>query len=391
MKKTVLRAVSLLLVCALTCLALGGCSGKDEKESQTQPGTTAAPIVEATGLKVIHEPEFGGVYIQMTIEDFNALGFAYGDSVKVAFSNGYTMDDLPYYNGYYTLTGSPLLIAYPGYDYIKAAINNGADLWDVAGLSETDTAAVTLSARGKYADIQNARDIHYTDERSDYESDEVFANFRCISVGNLKEGVVYRSASPCDDQHNRATFVNELIKNAGVRCILDLADTDEKIRGYISAEGFACDYFLSLYQSGSVIPLAMNMNFGSEEFKSKVANGLAEMAQKEGPYLIHCTEGKDRTGFVCMLLEAFAGASYAEIVEDYMVTYANYYGITPEKDAARYNVIVENVLEPMIGAMVNDATADIKTADLSVCAENYLRAAGLTDAQLTALRAKLVQ
>ena len=31
-----------------------------------------------------------------------------------------------------------------------------------------------------------------------------------------------------------------------------------------------------------------------------------------------------------------------------MITYENYYGITKETDAARYDVIVEHVLNPMI-------------------------------------------
>lgn len=155
--------------------------------------------LSVSGLGVIHEPEFGGVYIRMTIDEFNAEGFEYGDSVRIAFSNGYVLEDLPYYNGYYTVTGNPLLIAYPGYDYIKAAINNGADLWDVAGLTETDTAEITLSARGKYADIQSARNIHYKDDRSLFPSDEVFANFRSIEAGNSKKIL---STAP----HRRATI-----------------------------------------------------------------------------------------------------------------------------------------------------------------------------------------
>ena len=136
---------------------------------------------------VIHEPEFGGIYIKTTIDDFNALGYHYGDSVSITFSNGFTLDDIPYYNGYYTHVGDPLLIAYPNYDYIKAAINCGDDLWDVAKLSENDTASISLVQAGKYKDIQAARDITYKDDRSAYGSDEVFANFRNIKIGKIKE------------------------------------------------------------------------------------------------------------------------------------------------------------------------------------------------------------
>lgn len=378
MKNRSFRAVCALLAVVCLCGCLTACG---KKSGGTSPSVS--------GLALIHEPEFGGIYIKMTIDDFNALGFEYGDSVKVAFSNGFTLDDLPYYNGYYTLTGSPLLIAYPGYDYIKAAINSGDDLWAVAGVGENDTAEITLDQRGKYADIQSARDIHYTDDRAEYAGDEVFANFRSISAGNIKENFVYRSASPCDDQHNRASYTDALMSAAGVRCVLDLSDTHDKIQGYVSREGFASPYFLSLYDSGRVIPIALNMNYGSDEFKSRLAGGLLEMSAQEGPYLIHCTEGKDRTGFVCMLIEALAGASYEEIVNDYMITYDNYYGITEEKDPARYKVIVENVLEPMISSMAGDDTADIKTADLCVCAEAFLRGAGMTESQVRALKAAI--
>ena len=132
----------------------------------------------------------------------------------------------------------------------------------------------------------------------------------------------------------------------------------------------------------------MNMNFGSEEFRSKIADGLIGMSEKDGPYLIHCTEGKDRTGFVCMLIEALAGATYDEIVEDYMITYDNYYKITEETDPERYTVIIENVLDPMISAMTG-AGVDPKSADLASYAEDYLRAAGMNDGQIAALMSRI--
>ncbi len=102
---------------------------------------------------------------------------------------------------------------------------------------------------------------------------------------------------------------------------------------------------------------------------------------------MHCTEGKDRTGFICMLLEALAGASYKEMVADYMITYDNYYDITEKKDPDRYNVIVDKVLDLMIRAVTGGE--DPKTADLSEAAADYLRSGGMTDAQITELLARL--
>ncbi len=378
--------IVLILALALSLLALAGC-GK----------------LAVNDLGIEHEPEFGGVYIKITIDDFNAKGFKFGDSVNVRFSNGYELKDIPYYNGYYVDAGQPLLIGYPGYDYIKAAVNYGADLWDEAELQgiqkvdlwkeavldAKDKATVTLNQAGKYADIQNALDISYSDDRSKFTTDEEFANFRNIKMGSIRDGILYRSASPCDNQHRRATYVNTLIEKAGVKTILDLADSEEKIKRYISDPSFSCAYFLSVYNDGGVIPLAMNMNYFSEEFRAKVANGFAAMAEKDGPYLIHCTEGKDRTGFVCMLIEALAGAKYQEIIDDYMITYDNYYKINKEKDPQRYKTIMEKNIVGMIRSIVGDDNVDITKADLSGYARNYLISGGLSGAQIDKLLKKL--
>ena len=403
-KGTYAARLTAFLMCFVLCLSMAACG---QKESGPE-----GDGIRIEGCAIQHEPEFGGVYIEIGIDDFNKLGFQYGDSVKVVFSNGYTLEDVPYYNGYYVDVGEALLIAYPGYDYIKAAINYGQDLWEEGNLyaapdtadsargnglfaqAKLDghcTASVYLNEHGKYADIQAARDIHYYDEREKYPSDEVFANFRNAAVGDLKENILYRAASPCDNQHNRASYVDALISKAQVRCILNLSDNDAKIEKYMAADDFDSPYFLALYESGNVIPLAMNMNFTSDEFTDKLVAGLTAMSEKEGPYLVHCTEGKDRTGFVCMLIEALAGASYEEIVDDYMVTYDNYYKISKGSDPAKYDVILDKNLVAMIRVVVGDDSVDITTADLSGYARDYLANAGMTDTQIDKLLACITE
>jgi protein tyrosine/serine phosphatase len=394
-------------------LFLTGCTKKEEKPEEPEDESSAV-TTETLGISdypIVHETEFGGVYIEMTIEDFNALGFEYGDSVDVVFSNGYRLDDIPYYNGYYVDPGNPLLIGYPGYDYIKATVNYGQDLWDTANLKigaekeekpdtglwlnadleEHDTASVYLHEKGKYLDIEQASDIHYKDERDQFPSDEVFANFRAVNMGNLKENVIYRSASPCDNQHKRAPFVNDLIEQAGVNAIMDLADTEVKIERYINADDFSSPYFLSLYEDGKVLPIALNMNFYSEEFAAKTAKGFADLSKLETPYLIHCTEGKDRTGFVCMLVEMLAGSDYQAIVDDYMITYDNYYQITKEKDPARYDVILQRNLIAMMKYVTGADEDGLKTADLAAAAEKYLLNAGMSEEDLASFKAKILK
>ena len=71
----------------------------------------------------------------------------------------------------------------------------------------------------------------------------------------------------------------------------------------------------------------MGVDFAAEEFNAKLKTGLVYLIDNEGPYLIHCNEGKDRAGFVAALLEALGGAEAEEIVEDYMLSYENYYHV----------------------------------------------------------------
>ena len=106
--------------------------------------TDSVPV--SSDLAIMHEEEFGGIYLGLTIEEFNSLGYAYGDSVTVRFSNGYELPGIPYYNGFYAQNGDALLVAYPGYPYIKACIQTGDDLWVMAGLKEDDTAEVVLES-----------------------------------------------------------------------------------------------------------------------------------------------------------------------------------------------------------------------------------------------------
>ena len=320
------------------------------------------------------------------------------------FSNGEKLFGIPYYNGYYTQNGQALVVAYPGYPFVKVCINNGNDLYVVYNLSATDTCSITLKQKAAFKDIQDARDIHYEDDRSKFTTDAEFANFRNMSVGNLLPNKFYRSASPCDNQHNRAPYVDTLIQSVGVQFILNLADNDAKIQGYIAKDDFNSPYFKVLYETGKVTPIALNMNYGDDvqptllmgtklgdtAFKNKVIGGFRSMIQSDGPYLIHCTEGKDRTGFICMLIEALAGATYQEIVDDYMITYDNYYKITKTKDPTKYNTIVNELLNPMIESVVGNSSVDYKTVSLVPYAKAWLTNGGMTQTELDTLMTKLV-
>ena len=342
---------------------------------------------ELKDYSIHYDTEFGGIYVDISIADFNALGFKYGDSVNVDFTNGYQMKDLPYYNGYYVEYDEPLLVGYPGYDYIKLAINFGDDLWKIADVSDSDKCTITLNEAEKYLDTQKVRDIQYSDEQGDT-PDEIFANFRSVNVGNLKENILYRGASPIDNKHNRAPVVDKLLLSSGIQFIIDLADSEEEARAFSNKENFDSPNYMCMLEDDKIALLDMDANFKSEAFSQKLVDGLTKASQHEGPYYIHCQEGKDRTGYVCMIVEALAGANYQEIVDDYMVTYDNYYGISLEKDAERYNIIKEQNIDKMLQFVVGDGV-DYKTTDLQQSVEDYLLNRGMSADSLDALKIQI--
>ena len=379
------HAACLLILCLIGILT--ACNGVNKPGSEvagtetTQEiaSTEAARNLEILNKHIFHRDDSAGVHIQIPTDDFSALGFAYGDSVDLVFSNGYKLEDVPYYNGYYVDAYQPLLVGYPGRKAIKAGINYGDDLWITAGVTMKDTCSIYLREKGKYKAVQDAMDIHYSDDRQDFSSDEVFANFRNVSVGKIGDNILYRSASPCNNKRNRAPYADGLAEKAGIRCILDLADDDKLIAGYMAVEDFNSPYFKELYEKGDVIPAQMAMNYVSEDFKNALSGALTRMTEKEGPYLVHCTEGKDRTGFVCILLEMLCGATYKEIEKDYMITYDNYYGINEESDPERYKTIKEKNIDPMIKEIIGDESVDITTADLSAYAKKYMLRIGMSE------------
>ena len=102
---------------------------------------------------------------------------------------------------------------------------------------------------------------------------------------------------------------------------------------------------------------------------------------------MHCTEGKDRAGFVSALLECYMGATYDEVVADYMVTYYNYYGVTKEAEPAKYDAILRsNIVKTLQTAF---GVEDLKTADLKQEATDFFKELGLTESELTTLTANL--
>ena len=86
------------------------------------------------------------------------------------------------------------------------------------------------------------------------------------------------------------------------------------------------------------------------------------------------------------------GATEEEVVADYMVSYANYYGVTKESDSEKYELIVSNNIANMLRTIAGlEKGASLEGADLQAGAETYLTSHGMTDQQVAALRENLAK
>ena len=56
----------------------------------------------------------------------------------------------------------------------------------------------------------------------------------------------------------------------------------------------------------------------ADDFNNRLIAALKELPTHPAPYAVNCMEGKDRTGYVCALLEGLCGATYEEMVADYL-------------------------------------------------------------------------
>ena len=368
MKKTLSLLLSLVLMLSLALPA---------SAAETEYPTLEGGVTEIQ--------KYGNIVLDIDPADLKDGGYTYGDLLTVTVNGtGY---DMPLCTNYSDVdTGSMLGLA------AKVTAEDGSYTWEFPeGQSlESITVSISMKEQGGYYDQYLIHQLTRTDERADYASDAVFANFRNVAVGDLGENAFFRSSSPVNNELGRASYADDLAEAGGIQAVMNLADSNELIEGYIAAEGFDSPYYQSLYEAGKVKALNLGVDFTAADFKSGLAEGLRFFAENEGPYLVHCTEGKDRAGFVSALLECLMGATYGEVVADYMTTYVNYYHL--EEGGEQYEAVKNSNIVSILTNITGAAEGtDLTTVDLAAAAEDYMLDAGLTADEVTALKANLAK
>ena len=347
--------------------------------------------------------KYGNLVLSITKSDMDSIGAEYGDVFTVDL--GDQVLEAPYCTSYSDVEIGDLVLRNDG-DGIILAINMGdfASSYGIATkVSNPDktyqwvfeegkklediTLSLILTGKGEYRDQYLIHQLSRTNEREDYSSDAVFANFREIEGGNLGSGALFRSSSPVNNEIGRAKYADELMSLNNIKSVMNLADSRETIEGYFKEEDFASPYYKSLYENGQVIALNMGVSFKTREFQNGLVEGLTFLSKNEGPYLVHCNEGKDRAGFTSALLSALMGLTYDEIASDYMTSYENYYHV--EKGTEQYEAVKRSNIDSMLSFIAGVETKDLENVDLAAKAEEFLIAIGMEKVDIDTLKSKL--
>lgn len=368
----------------------------------TEPDTTTSDSVEtyptifdSSGLHTYileNGVSSGNLYIFYPADSF-LTKFEIGDIVTVAIV-GYDTLEMPVVEKNSDVPIAHFLFsAVAGSNFVSLSIHNGS-FSDVIGITAQNAPIevnISLKEKGGFLFGLEMRYVQYLDvypERYPELSVEEYANFREIRTTGMGEKKLYRSSSPIDDCLGRNLYVDSLAKEAGVATFINLTDTEDYARTYK-------DFDSSYYATQDVIYLAVAPEFYSRAFKDGMVKGLRFMIEHEGPYLVHCIYGMDRTGFMIAVLEALMGAKTEEIQADYAKTFTNYFNVVNgqqvtlnEQQVDFFKAVVTRNLRAVYRADGIDI-ADADDIDWATPTEQFLEKQGMTKEEISALKDRL--
>lgn len=375
MKK--LRFEQLLVMMLTLCLLMISCRTVRPEVSIPEPApVVVTPVYASVQGTIATVDKYGNVATDIASDSMAAAGYELGDVVTI--SVGANDIDAPFVGTYSDVDrGAFLLRPTNGIIALAMSYDNFAGKM---GTEEGMSVTLSMAEKAGYLNEYEIRHLEKSEERSDYASDPIFANFRDVVMGKIPAGRLYRGCNPVLDDA-RGPYAAELVEKARIRTVVNLADSEESMAPNLPG----APYYQQMVDDGRVIALNMGIDFNDPAFTAKLKDGLLFMVANEGSYYIHCNEGKDRAGMVVALLEALMGATVQEISDDYMVTYMNYFNVA--KGDAKYPIIAKIITDLFIqmngGAPVNDA-------NIQGVAENYIiQTVGLTADQVQTLKVRL--
>lgn len=333
---------------------------------------------------------FGSFRINIVADSF-LTKFDYGDFVSVLVP-GFDTLEVPVVANYGDVfPGEFFLYASEGLDYISLEARYG-QMAEIIGLGREAEfpvgVVIRMKEKGGYVDhLENLNSLAFSYSIDAYPglSIEEFANFRMVSTTGMGEGTLYRSSSPVDPSIGRNTYADSLSAVAGVKTFINLANNREYAETY---EGFAESY----YAAQDVVYLDVQPAFANSPFKEGLVKGFRFMVEHEGPYLVHCTYGMDRTGYTIAVLEALMGATAEELKADYVKTHQNFFSVNQVALTPKQVELIQAIIVRLMRNAYKVEGVDIsdfENVDLAAATEKYLLALGMEKSEIDALKERL--
>ena len=221
------------------------------------------------------------------------------------------------------------------------------------------------------------------------------ANFRNVQAGSMGQNVLYRSAHPVQATKSgsttRARAANRLAQQHGIQAVLNLDDSDSDIKKNLKKFNATPSnyYYAALYEQGKVSASGMPGPDGNRNssYRKKMTKAIKFFVTHEGPYLVHCAIGRDRTGITIELLLGLMGASYDYMFDDWAKSDPNLKGtsVSQARENARERLNAD--LAFITGK--NLKNSEWKKVDFRSYAENFLKKGGMSSNEIATLKANL--
>lgn len=335
----------------------------------------------------------GGLYFDASPADLAAAGIRAGDRVRVRLGTNAVAEAAVVPTFRCVAVGAPALIANPesgrplqltiaygcaALEYGLATRDPATRAWNPAnGIRfPLETEIVRTCTGGARANLSLAA-LRRTNARKDYPAltDAEFANARAMDLPGIAPGAIVRSSSPADPSLGRNAAADAAARAAGVRAVFDMADTDAAFRAF---PGASETYAASL----PAFRRPLGVDPAADDFARDLADGFRFLLAYDTPWLLHCKEGQDRTGFACALLGLLAGAPVEVVETDYLESFRLYYGVGPGHEARE--PLRANLRTVLARAFRGEAPSP-------AAARAYLLRGGLTAEETETLAAKLRQ
>lgn len=339
-----------------------------------------AKVVNTTVTRIKDD---GSLLLDISPEDLNKKGIMVGDEVYVDIDGESNIHvafvELPSYAGLLGLC----LCDYEGkHKEITLKIYNGSFSERIGGNIGSNV-KITLKTKN-FIEFPLKSKMAYTESATENCTLFEYSNFRMIKAGNIKSGVLYRGCSLLNYNFSkgRISAAVKLCQESDIRTIIDLSDSDQDVNNYLSSPINSDSYVHKVKKQNSLFNAKLSQDFFCEKTTAELARAFRFIISHEPPFLIHCNEGKDRTGLVCILIEALLKADIDEIVNDYMLSYKNYYEITENdyeyqflRDMIPLRFLTflsqyENLND--INEIDGDSMKFIPDKDYSLCARKYM-------------------